>query len=149
MSDIKQNLTEQSIWKRGLFMVFYAICYSVAEIVMFAVVIFQFLVKLITGETNDRLQKLGQSLATYIYQIVQYLNFNSERAPYPYNPWPKQQPQEMKKSAEKPPSRVKATPFKAAPTESALLGDVKTKEDKPITSTETSSGNGNDSELPK
>lgn len=133
MNDIKQNLTEQSIWKRGLFMLFYAICYSVAEVVMFAVVIFQFLVKLITGETNDRLQKLGQSLATYIYQIVQYLNFNSEREPYPYNPWPKQQPQDMKK----------ATVNKTASAKSASSGVTESKEGTIIEHTESSSSEEN------
>lgn len=52
---IKQNLQESSIWKRALYMLLFALFYSVAEMVLFAVVIFQFLFKLTTGETNKRL----------------------------------------------------------------------------------------------
>ncbi|MCW8831646.1 MAG: DUF4389 domain-containing protein, partial [Gammaproteobacteria bacterium] len=76
--EIKENLKQQSTWLRGLYMLMFSVFYSLAEIVLFAVVLFQFLFKLFTGETNLRLLKLGQSIATYIYQIVQYLNFNSD-----------------------------------------------------------------------
>ena len=61
---------------RGLYMLLCAFFYAVAELVLYAVVIVQFLLKLFTGETNPRLLKFGQSLATYIYQLVQFLNFN-------------------------------------------------------------------------
>ncbi len=90
--DIKQNLQESSIWIRGLYMLLFALFYSVAEMVLFAVVVFQFLFKLFTGETNERLLDLGQSLATYIYQILQFLNFNTETHPYPFGEWPQSGP---------------------------------------------------------
>ena len=90
--DIKQNLKQQSTWLRGLYMLLFALFYSLAEIVLFAVVIFQFLLKLFTGDTNPRLQKLGQSIATYIYQIIQYLSFNSDYQAYPFGAWPKGEP---------------------------------------------------------
>lgn len=89
---IKQNLQESSIWKRALYMLLFALFYSVAEMVLFAVVIFQFLFKLITGETNKRLLDFGQSLATYFYQIIQFLNFNTEHHPYPFAEWPHDKP---------------------------------------------------------
>ena len=86
--DIKQNLKEPSIWSRALYMLIFAFFYSVAEVVMFAVVVIQFFMMLITGETNPRLLKLGQNLATYIFQIIQYLSFNSEYLVYPFGAWP-------------------------------------------------------------
>lgn len=95
MSDnIKDNLKQQSTWKRGLYMLLFAVFYSIAEVVLFAVVIFQFFLKLFTGDTNPRLQKLGQSLATYIYQIIQFLTFNSDYQSYPFGAWPKGEPSE-------------------------------------------------------
>lgn len=93
--DFRANLKDQSTWKRGLYMLIYALCYMVAEVVVFAVVIFQFVIRLFTGGTNDRLHKLGQGLSTYIYQILQYLNFNSDYQPYPFGAWPKREPKEM------------------------------------------------------
>lgn len=92
-NDVTDNIKEPSIWIRGLYMLLFAIFYSLAEIVLFAVVIFQFALKLFTGETNERLRALGQSFATYIYQTIQFLNFNSEDKPYPFAAWPKGEPE--------------------------------------------------------
>lgn len=95
--EVKENLKQQSTWMRGLYILLFAIFYSIAEIVMFATVVFQFLIKLFTGETNPRLMKLGQCLATYIYQIIQYITFNSDYEVYPFGAWPKGEPSELKK----------------------------------------------------
>ena len=91
-NDVKQNLKSQSTWIRGLYMLIYAVFYTIAEIVLCAVIVFQFLLKLFTAETNERLLKLGQGLATYIYQILQFLSFNSDYQPYPFGAWPKGEP---------------------------------------------------------
>lgn len=98
-NDFKDNLKQQSTWMRGLYMLLFSIFYSLAELVMSAVVIFQFILVLFTGETNPRLLKLGQSLGTYIYQIIQYLTFNTDYQPYPFGAWPKGEPKAAKKSA--------------------------------------------------
>ena len=45
-NDIKENLTQQTIWLRGLYMLMFALFYSIAELVLFAVVVFQFLFNL-------------------------------------------------------------------------------------------------------
>ena len=95
-NDVKENLKSQSTWIRGLYMLIYTIFYTIAEIVLFTLIIFQFLLKLFTGDTNDRLCKLGQGLSTYIYQILQYLNFNSNYQPYPWGAWPKGEPKNAK-----------------------------------------------------
>jgi hypothetical protein len=95
-NDVKENLKSQSTWIRGLYMLIFAVFYTIAEIVLYAVIVFQFLLKLFTAETNERLLKLGQGLATYIYQILQFLSFNSEYQPYPFGAWPKGEPKTAK-----------------------------------------------------
>lgn len=95
-NDVKDNIKSQATWKRGLYMLLYAIFYTIAEIVLIAVIVFQFLLKLLSGETNERLRKLGQGLSTYIYQILQYLTFNTEYQPYPFGAWPKGEPKPAK-----------------------------------------------------
>ncbi len=97
-NEIKQNLKQHSTWMRGLYMLMFAFFYSIAEIVLFVVVVVQFFLKLFTGQTNPRLLMLGQSIATYIYQIIQYLTFNSDYQSYPFGAWPKGKPSELKKS---------------------------------------------------
>ena len=103
-NDVKENLKSQSTWKRGLYMLIYAFFYTIAEIVLFTLIFFQFLLKLFSGDTNDRLRKLGQGLSTYIYQILQYLNFNSDYQPYPFGAWPKGEPRSAKLDAPSTPS---------------------------------------------
>ncbi len=95
-NDVKENLKSQSTWMRGLYMLIYAFFYTIAELVLFALIIFQFLLKLFSGDTNERLRKLGQGLSTYIYQILQYMNFNSNYQPYPFGAWPKGEPRAAK-----------------------------------------------------
>lgn len=90
--DVKENIKSQSTWKRGLYMLLYAVFYTLAEIVLAAVVVFQFLLQLFTGETNERLRKLGQSISTYAYQVLVFLTFNSEYHPYPFGAWPTGEP---------------------------------------------------------
>ncbi len=90
--DLKQNIKNQSTWKRGLYMLLFSFLSRIAEIVLFVVVVLQFILKLLTDNTNERLGKLGQGISTYLYQIFQYLSFNSEYQPYPFGAWPKGEP---------------------------------------------------------
>ncbi len=95
---VKDNIKKSSTWIRGLYMLLFAIFCSVAEAVLSVVVVFQFTLKLFTGNTNDRLRKFGQSIATYIYQILQFLSFNTEAHPYPFGAWPKGEPKAASKT---------------------------------------------------
>lgn len=96
--ELKQNIKERKTWLRGLYMLLFLIFYSVAKVIVFAVIAFQFTLTLLTGKTNDRLVKLGQSLSTYIYQILIFLTFTSNQYPYPFGAWPKGAPS-VKKQA--------------------------------------------------
>ena len=130
-NDIKDNIKQQSTWIRGLYMVLFSIFYTIADFVLFAVVVFQFILKLFTGDTNDRLRKLGLSISTYIYEILQFLTFNSEQHPYPFGTWPKAESRaaeakvaEPKSEQAKPqepsvPKEIKAVAKKAAPPKKA------------------------------
>jgi len=68
INSIKDNLTEQKTWRRGLYKLLFAVFYGIAKVVLSAVIVFQFLLVLITGNTNARLLKLGQSLSNYFVQ---------------------------------------------------------------------------------
>ena len=95
-NDVKENVKSQSTWKRGLYMLLFIFFSRIAEVVLGVIVVFQFLLKLFTGDTNERLRKLGQGLSTYIYQVFQFLNYNSEYQPYPFGAWPKGEPRPPK-----------------------------------------------------
>jgi len=76
------------IWRRGLYMLICAFLYNIAEVVVVAVAVLQFLMKLFTGEENRQLKIFGKGLSLFFYQTMQFLTFNSEEKPFPFNPWP-------------------------------------------------------------
>lgn len=109
MSDeLKENFLSPATWIRAIYMLVFTVIYSIAEILLVAVVIFQFLSRLVFGESNDRLLALGRSLGTFIYQIIQFLTYNSEEKPFPFGDWP------LPDAALPKPVRKKATGKKAS-----------------------------------
>lgn len=83
-----ENLTNGQTWLRGIFMLLFALIYSVTEVIVFVVVILQFFFVLFTGELNHRLREFGDSLSIFVYQIVCYWTYNAEDRPFPFAQWP-------------------------------------------------------------
>lgn len=90
--DLKKHMTAGDTWLHGFFILLFAVIYQLAKILVVAVVVFQFLATLVAGQRNERLLELGQSLSTFMYQILRYLTFNSDEKPYPFGEWPKGEP---------------------------------------------------------
>jgi hypothetical protein len=83
------NIKSRSSWLRLFFMLVVVLLYGISRIVTGTVVVLQFFWILFTGDTNTKLRRLGQALATYTYQIILYLTFNSEQRPFPFElNWP-------------------------------------------------------------
>lgn len=90
---IKEHLRSRSTWTRLFFMLVVCLLYAVARVVIIAVVALQFFWVLLTGATNGKLERLGQALATYTYQVIRYLTYNTEERPFPFDAdWPKEPP---------------------------------------------------------
>ena len=88
-ASLAQNLKSRATWLRLFFMLVMALLYSVSRVVIGALVLLQFFWVLFTGRSNVRLLNFGQSLATYTYQIVRYLTYNTEERPFPFDAdWP-------------------------------------------------------------
>ena len=85
---LKSNLTRRETWLRGLFILLFAVVYGIAEVVLAAVVLFQFLATLFTGERNPRLLRFGGQLSTFLYQVLLYVTFNRDQRPWPFDAWP-------------------------------------------------------------
>lgn len=91
--NLEQNIKSRSTWLRLLFMILFVVLWGISRLVILAVVVLQFFWVLFTGETNVRLGKFGLSLATYSYQIILYLTYNSEAQPFPFSDWPSGPPE--------------------------------------------------------
>jgi len=85
---ILNNLKSGQTWLRGLFMLLFALIYSVTEVIVFVVVLLQFFFVLFTGQQNTRLRAFGEGLSVFIYQIMSYWTYNSEEKPFPFAQWP-------------------------------------------------------------
>ncbi len=116
---MKSHLKSESTWMRLLYTALFAIIFNIAEVVVVVVFAIQFLSRLFTGRVNERLRALGQTLASYIYEIVLYVTFHSDERPYPFGPWPKGAPG-AKADKPRPPRKRKTPP--ATPAEEGSAG---------------------------
>ena len=124
--ELKENVQDSSVWKRFLFMLLFGFLYSVAEVVLIAVIIFQFLSVLLTGNKNDRLLDLGGEISAYIFQALRYLTYNSEQRPYPFSDWPSDKAATENEEQEKPqPDTSSDTADKAEDVVSKETGEAK------------------------
>ena len=86
---IEENLKSKATWTRLLFMLIACVLISIASFVGSFVVILGFLWLLVTGEVNQQIRQVGQSIAAYVYEIIRYLTFNTEQRPFPLGgDWP-------------------------------------------------------------
>lgn len=108
MSDeIQENLASKNTWTRLVYMILFAVIYSVVDIVVLAVMVIQFLFVLLTGEKNAQLLKFGTELSQYLYRVLRFITFASEDKPFPFDDWPVT---DMPASVAKPASKPKAEP---------------------------------------
>jgi hypothetical protein len=84
----KATLTNVDTWKRGLFMVVFAIISGVAKLIVTLVAVFQFVTLLFKGQVNKTVLPLGQNLSTYLYQITLFLTFKTDEMPFPFLAFP-------------------------------------------------------------
>ncbi len=92
--ETKKRLTSRDIWIRALYMVFFTIAYSISELIITLLVVFQFLAILFTGHANEPLLRFSNNLSTFVYQILRFVTFNTETQPFPFSTWPDEPPED-------------------------------------------------------
>lgn len=85
---------DERIWIRGLYMLLFALFYSVAAYVMVVLVLVQFGYRAIYDECHPRILSLGEAISLYLYQVLRFLSFNTEVMPYPFSDWPQPETKE-------------------------------------------------------
>lgn len=88
-SKIEEHVKSKPTWMRLIFMVVFYVLGGFAAMVGSVVILLGFLWVLFTGETNPQLKQVGQGIASYIYEIIRYLSYNSDVKPFPFEAdWP-------------------------------------------------------------
>jgi hypothetical protein len=81
---IEENVKSRSTWLRLVFMMMFYVIATLTGAVASVVVVLGFLWVLFTGERNRQLQQAGQAVASYLYEIIRYLTFNTDEKPFPF-----------------------------------------------------------------
>ncbi|UZJ45650.1 DUF4389 domain-containing protein [Marinimicrobium sp. C6131] len=85
---LKTNVTSGKHWLRLVYMLLFAVLLYVAGLVMGVVIVLQFLFALLTGSPNGNLRQFGESLALYIYRVLEFLTYSRDDKPFPFSDWP-------------------------------------------------------------
>jgi len=91
--ELKSNLTSSKHWIRLVFMLIFAAILQLASVVMWVLVIAQFIFSLLTGTDNPNLRKFGHALSIYIFDTLKFLTYSSEEKPFPFADWPQAEEQ--------------------------------------------------------
>lgn len=75
-------------WTRGAFVLFFLICFGIAEMVLWIIAIVQFLWVLFRAEPNPRVVQFGASLSIWLARTARYIAATSPKKPFPFSEWP-------------------------------------------------------------
>lgn len=87
---IVNNLKSESRWLRLVFMLLFVFLGYLAAIVVVILAAIQAVTGFIAGKPNERLLDFSAGINQFLYQILQFLTFNSDSKPYPFSDWPGQ-----------------------------------------------------------
>ena len=88
MQALINNLTSEAFWLRLAFMLLFVIVAEIAVLIMMLLVVVQFVYRLFTGKLQADMYRFSSSLAQFIYQTYQFLIYETEDKPFPFNDWP-------------------------------------------------------------
>jgi hypothetical protein len=83
------SMTAQDVVKRGLFMLLFAIAFSLAQVLLNVVGVVQFLWLLTTGSPNQFVLRFGASLSVWLADVARFQSCASHEKPFPWKDWPK------------------------------------------------------------
>ena len=86
--DVKENVRNVDTWMRGLFIAIFGVIFYFLIGIVWLLVIFQFITKVVTGSLNEQLERFSGGLTQYALQILNYVTYQSEERPFPFSPLP-------------------------------------------------------------
>ena len=87
--ELKENLAKQSKWLRLLWMVGFSFLYYFAMLILWLIVVTQFLFTLFTNSPNENILKLSAGFRNYMVQVLDFITYQSDDKPFPFSEFPK------------------------------------------------------------
>ncbi|MDA2934448.1 DUF4389 domain-containing protein [Acidobacteria bacterium AH-259-D05] len=89
MSDEATVISRGTTGKRILFTILFMIIFRLVGVVLAFVILFELLFSLITKEPpSKRVTRFAHRMVRYGYEIGQYVTYNQERQPFPFDDFP-------------------------------------------------------------
>ena len=85
--DINDNLKKISTWKRIFFLLVFFVIVGLVRILLWAIIFLQVASALLTGAPNQNILKFGSQLSAYLYHILLFLTYNTDKLPFPFSDW--------------------------------------------------------------
>ena len=86
-SGLKVQQKTNEIWFRGLYILLFLLILGLVKGIVFIVAVIQFILVAVNKTANEPLRNFGQGLSTYLYHITQFLIFNTDNKPFPFEDW--------------------------------------------------------------
>ena len=89
--NVPQPVTPPSMPDLGLrviYMLLFAVVFWALCWILLATTVVQLIVRLLNGRANPDLTRFGAALACYARQVIEFLTFVTELAPFPFAAWP-------------------------------------------------------------
>lgn len=79
--------TREFPWKRGLFMILFAVLFGIGELLLGVAAILQFLFLAISREKNPRISAFGADLGAWLSDVAKFQTAVTEEKPFPFKAW--------------------------------------------------------------
>ena len=83
-----KDVEPRPVWKRGLLMLLFVIAFGLAQMLLNALAIVQFVWLLVKREPNQPVAGFGMSLSKWLADVAQFLTCATDERPFPWRPWP-------------------------------------------------------------
>lgn len=88
----KENLTNINTWLRVAFIILFGVVFYIAYgWLIWLLVLFQVVTKLLTGGVNPQLLEMSPKLSDYANDILRYVTFQTDQKPWPLDKSPSTQ----------------------------------------------------------
>ena len=85
--ELKDNLQKQDSWTRGLRILVVWIASQITELIVFGICLLQFLSSLLLRKRFENLDSFSRQLAEYSRDIIRFVTYTSNTAPFPFADW--------------------------------------------------------------
>lgn len=69
---------------RLMFMIIFFALFGLVRFLVWILVVFQFLTHLFTGRVNVHIRYWGEALSKWIYDMLRFMTYSTERMPFPF-----------------------------------------------------------------